>query len=288
MNSIVEKPNIQDYHDYLEFLRDWIEYLKDQEKGFSLRKVAKEAGMASGYLSMCFSGKRILSKKAFDKIKPYLNLNTRELKYLELLRVIADSEISRQRVEALNEIQKMKDYRSSHRSELEVHQYLSHWYNVAIREMVNFKDFQPDPGWIQERLRGRVSQKEIEDALLFLVNFGFIQKDENGTYSVVQKQLDCHEGVFKISLGEFHRQMLDWAKTSIDEVPRKDRLLMGRTAVLSPAQFKVAQEIIIEAVRKIEDIKGGEISDSSEVYHIELAAFPLSKKIIADDENVGE
>ncbi|WP_295904224.1 DUF4423 domain-containing protein [uncultured Bdellovibrio sp.] len=282
------KPNIQEYHDYLEFLKDWIEYLKEREKGFSLRKVAKEAGIASGYLPMCFSRKRVLSLRTYEKIKPLLKLSAKEEKYLDLLRVIAESEEPKMRVQALTDLQKLKDYKESNRSELEVHQYLSRWYYVVIREMVNMPEFNGKAEWIQERLRGRVSQKEIEEALQFLVNFGFIVKNDQGKYAVVDKQLNCEEGVFKLSLGEFHRQMLDWAKLSIEETPRAERLLLGHTASLTAKQFEKVQSLLKETIGEVEIVDNKAHSADMEVYHIELTAFPLTKKKSSLSEDVGE
>nr|BFD61125.1 hypothetical protein CKG001_32320 [Bdellovibrio sp. CKG001]BFD64588.1 hypothetical protein BdHM001_32690 [Bdellovibrio sp. HM001] len=288
MATVVKRPLIQEYHDYLEFLKDWVEYLKDREKGFSLRQVAKEAGMASGYLPMCFARKRKLSRRALAKLKPHLKMTPKEERYLDLLQVIAESEDPKERVQALTGLQKLRDYKESNRHELEVHQYLSKWYFVAIRELVNLPEFSADPVWIQQKLRGRVSQKEVEDALDFLLKFGFVDKDSDGKYKVIQKQLDCHEGVFKISLGEFHRQMLDWAKTSIEEVPRAERLLLGHTAALTKGQFEAVQTILRDALASLEKVDAADADPTGEVYHIELAAFPLTKKVAEDDEVMGE
>lgn len=282
------KPNIQEYHDYLEFLKDWIESLKEREKGFSLRKVAKEAGIASGYLPMCFKRERKLSQKAYEKIKPHLKLSAKEERYLDLLRIIAESEVPKERVEALTGLQKLKDYKANNRSELEVHQYLSRWYYVVIREMVNMPEFTGYSEWIQERLRGRVSQKEIEEALEFLVKYEFIHKNAQGKYVVASKQLDCHEGVFKLSLGEFHRQMLDWAKASIEDLPREERLLLGHTASLSKEQFEKVQAVLREAIAEIESVDNKQHAQGMEVYHIELTAFPLTKKNSSQSGSVGE
>lgn len=281
------KPNIQDYHDYLEFLKDWTNYLKDQEKGFSLRKIAKEAGIASGYLPMCFSRKRKLSYKFYEKIKPLLKLSIKELRYLDLLKTIAESEVPKERVQALTDLQKLKDYKDNHHSELEAHQYLSNWYYVAIRELVNLPEFTNDSVWIQERLRGRVSQKQIIEAMQFLLKYEFISKDNSGKFRVAEKQLSCHEGVYKISLGEFHRQMLDIAKISIDVVSRDERLLLGHTAALSKDQYEKIQEILKEAINKIENVDETTQAET-EVYQIEVAAFPLTKKSSAGSGNVGQ
>ena len=281
------KPNIQNYHDYLEFLKDWTEYLKEQERGFSLRKIAKDAGIASGYLPMCFSRKRKLSLKFYEKIKPFLKLSIKEKRYLDLLRVIAESEIPNERVHALTGLQKLKDYKENHHSELEAHQYLSRWYYVAIRELVNLPDFKNEPAWIQERLRGRISQKEISEGMQFLINYGFVLKSSTGKFQVAEKQLSCHEGVYKISLGEFHRQMLDIAKNSIEDVSREERILLGHTVALSKEQYDKIQVILKEAINKIETVDNSS-QPGSEVYQIEVAAFPLTKKTSSGSDKVGE
>lgn len=288
------RPNIQEYHNYLEFLKDWIQFLKEREKGFSLRKIAKEAGMASGYLPMCFSGKRKLSEKFYLKIKPHLKLSQKEERQLDLLRTIAESDDPTVRSSALSSLQKSKDYREANRSELEVHQYLSRWYYVAIRELINGPGFKDDVEWIQARLRGRISQKEVEEALQFLVKFGFVAKDVDGKYTVAQKQLDCHEGVYKISLGQFHRQMLDLAKLSIEETPRAERLLLGHTASLSKDQFDRIQAILKESLTEIESVNKNSSGENNtnvketNVYHIELALFPLTKHAGSNSGNEGE
>lgn len=291
MKEVVKKPNIQEYHDYLLFLKDWIQFLKDRERGFSLRKIAKEVGMASGYLPMCFSGKRRLSEKYYLKIKPHLKLSQKEERYLDLLRVIAESEDTKRRVQALTDLQKLKDYKETNRSELEVHQYLSRWYYVAIRELINGPSFKEDVEWIQERLRGKVSQKEIEEALQFLIKFAFVERNSEGQLKVAQKQLDCHEGVFKISLGEFHRQMLDLAKLSIEETPRAERLLLGHTVALSKAEYEKIQKILKDSLKQIESVEkveNCEKEDRADVYHVELALFPLTKRSVNGSEGAGE
>ena len=281
------KLNIQNYHDYLEFLKAWTEYLKEQKKDFSLRKVAKEAGIASGYLSMCFNRKRKMSKTVYDKIKPLLHLSNKEIRILDLLRVISESEIPKERVDALSDLQKLSDYKASHNSELEVHQYLSHWYYVAIRELVNLPDFKIDSAWIQSRLFGRISQKEVLQGTQFLLNYGFILKTPSGKFEVAKKQLSCHEGVYKISLGEFHRQMLDIAKKSIDDTSRDERLLLGHTVALSVVQYDKIQNILREAIEKIESLDTTSGSES-EVYQIQVAAFPLTKKPAPGNDQAGD
>ena len=62
-----ERPDIFSYHDYRVFLKDWFEFRKQEGKGFSVRSVARDAKLGSGYLPMVLAGERNLSPKALAK-----------------------------------------------------------------------------------------------------------------------------------------------------------------------------------------------------------------------------
>lgn len=269
------KPNIFRYHDYMEFLTDWLEYLKTEQSGFSLRKLAAEAGIAIGYLPMALSRKRPLTEKALKKLLPKLKLKPRERTFLLLLRTIAESEDQSERVQALTKIQKFKMYRENNFGEVEVHRYLTKWFYVCIREMSMIEGFSADPHWIRSRLRGQLTIVEIELALKFLVENGFM-KEDNGQLKAIERNLDCREGAFKLSLGKFHTDMLEFAQKSIAEVPRAQRSLLCHTAAIREQDFPEITKILEEALQKIERFCTSAVQPDS-IYHIEFAAFPMTK-----------
>lgn len=274
--SSTPRPDITKCHDYFAFLKDWTEYMKSARPGFSLRTLARDAGLAVGYLPMVFSGQRRLSEKAFEKILPHLGLSAVERRVLEKLRVIGESENVERREQALRELQRSARYREDNPQEWEVHRYLSHWLHVAIRELAQLTEFREDPAWIQERLRGKFSRAEIEKALQFLEGAGFLQRTKDGLRGH-KKVLQCEDGIFKMSLGGFHRQMLEEASKSIEDVARADRLLMGHTKAMSREQFERLKEKITQFVREIENEPLVVANSPAEVYHIEVATFPLTK-----------
>ncbi len=269
------KPNIFRYHDYMEFLKDWLEYLKKAHVGFSLRKLAGEAEIAIGYLPMALSRKRPLTEKALKKLIPKLKLNSKEKTFLLLLRTIGESENQSERVQALTKIQKFKMYRENNLGEVEVHRYLTKWFYVCIREMSMIEGFSADPHWIRSRLRGQLTILEIETALKFLVEKGFM-KEENGQLKAVERNLDCREGAFKLSLGKFHTDMLEFAQKSIVEVPRAQRSLLCHTAAIREQDFPEITKILEEALKKIEQFCLSAVGPNS-IYHVEFAAFPMTK-----------
>ena len=81
--------------------------------------------------------------------------------------------------------------------------------------------------------------------------------------------------------------MLDIAKNSIDEVSREERILLGHTVALSKDQYDKVQSILRDAINKIETVENTS-QPETEVYQIEVAAFPLTKKSSPGSGKVGE
>jgi len=163
----VLRPSIYLFLDYKEFFRVWIEYLKESLGKYSMRQLSRDSGLALGHLSNIISGKRPLTHKALAKLLPHLHLNEKEEDYLEQLRILTDSKTAKGKNKALAKIHKFQEFKSLNPQEVESYQYLSHWYYVAIREMVLLPDFKEDPKWIQKRLRYEVSLENIKQALCF-------------------------------------------------------------------------------------------------------------------------
>ncbi|MGZ3769934.1 MAG: DUF4423 domain-containing protein [Bdellovibrio sp.] len=272
----IKQPNVFEYEDVGSFLKDWLNFQKLHKKN-SLRRLTKESDVSVGSLSMALNGKRRLTTKALQKLLDNLKLNQQERRFLELLHTVEDSESPVVRVDALCEMARLSSYKKTNQKEHNTVTYLTKWFHVAIREMVLLPDFKEDPVWIQKRLRGRIGLNEVNEALEFLVNGGYINRDANGKMTLPEIDLQCKEGIYRISLAEFHRQVLEMAHKSIHDVDRDQRYILGRTVSISSSEFKQAKEIFDEALRKIEAL-GQQKASSKEVYHFELAAFPMTEK----------
>ncbi|MCM2276450.1 MAG: TIGR02147 family protein [Oligoflexia bacterium] len=270
-----ERPDIFRYHDYREFLKDWFDFLKKMQPGFSLRMLAQQAELASGYLPMVLSGKRPLSAKALAKLALVLGFPKAERSYLEALVSLGTSDSQDARLEALERMKRFQSYRKLNPKEIEVYQYLTRWHYVAIREMAALPEFKADAAWIRERLKGRVSLKEIKEALEFLVQNGYLELRADGSVTPPDKNLDCLGGVYRVALAEFHREMFQLASDSIESTPSAERSIQGHTFALDEKGFDRAREILNEALSKIRALEE-EGSGTDTVYHAELALFPLT------------
>jgi uncharacterized protein (TIGR02147 family) len=269
------KPDIFTYHDFRVFLRDWLEYLRKIDSRFSLRTLAKKSRLSVAYLPMVFSGSRKLSQKSLQKMLPHLQLSSTEQSYFELICQLGQGEANDETLEALKKIQRFHSYAEKNPRETEVYNYLSRWYNIVIREMVQIKEFRADANWIHRRLAYKVPLAEVERALSFLISHGFIEVGPNGVCRVPERALDCEGQVFKIALTQFHKKMIEFGIVALDETPRERRDITGMTIPISDENFKQVRAILDSALRQIEELSAKDKSPDS-VYHVAFLAYPMT------------
>jgi len=268
------RPDLFRYHEYRSFLKDWLTWLKVGQS-LSLREIARKAGVGAAFLSMVISGKRELSSKALKKLTPALQLTTQEASYFQSMVTLGTAQTQDVRLQALAKMKRFRSYRNLNPKEIEVYQYLTHWYFVAIREMTALPDFKLDPKWIQSKLRAPVDIADIKRALTFLTENGFITQLPDGSITPPDKNLDCTGGVYKVALTQYHNEMLELASAAIQNTPSAERTLLGHTLHIPEKSFDQAREILNEAVEKL---KALETATCDSIYHAEFALFPLTRR----------
>lgn len=270
-----KRPNIFQFHDYRMFLKEWFAYRKGKEKGFSLRSLAGQAGVATGYLPMVLNGKRALSDSALKSLLPYLGLSPNETSFFENMVVLGTSDSNVERVSALDRMKRFGEFKRQNPNETEAYEYLTHWYFVAIREMATLKDFKLDPQWIQENLTFPLTLTEIKAALNFLIKNSYIVVNPDGTVQPPTKYLDCSGGIYRVALADFHREIYSLAVRSIESTPSEEREIQGQTFAISSGDVDKAKEILREALEKIRSL-GQKQAQAELVYHFEMALFPMT------------
>ena len=271
------KPNIFHYHDYVQFLNDWMVFQKKNQKRFSLRQLAGKCRISVGYLPMVLSGQRPLSQDALDKLIPEMRLTKSEQIFFEAIHSLGTTSSQSVRAECLNQMRRYSAYREHFPNESEVYRYLTKWYFSAIRELSADPEFKLDGEWIQSRLREHVPLAEIKEALAFLVDHKYVIISEAGTVAPPEKHLSCEGGIYKVALTEYHRQFLSLSEKSIENVESTNRHLIGHTFAVSEKKFEIIQELLKEVVVKIQAITNEKNTEPRDtVYHLEMALFPLT------------
>lgn len=272
---MLQRPNVHEYHDYRRYLADWFAFKRKTEK-LSLREFSRRAGLSKSFLSLILNGKRTLTEPVMEQILAHMDLIPTDAAYFKTLRRLGESQNSNEQSAALQKLQNSKAYRRLNPKEFEVYRYFSRWQHIVIREMAGLQHFKLDAQWIRERLPEKLTLKQVQDAIDFLLKFGYIQKmgESDAGFAAKDSGVQCEGAVYRLALSDFHKKMLTMAAESIHSVPREERNLLSYTIGMSPSTFEKTKAIMEKAMEEIRALSAT-APDRDAIYHVGFVAFPV-------------
>ncbi len=225
--------SVYGYTDYRAYLRAFYNHKKQSVRGYSYRAFSKAAGFTSpNFLKLVIEGKRNIGNDALGKFVKALHLNNQMGEYFTALVNMNQSKTDAEKEQWFLEIQKLTPHAKKRQLHVEEHQYLSHWLYPAIREMIALDDFSDDPYWIARRLNGNANVGEIAAAMKFLVEEGYIRKGVDGSYSANDNIVITSDEVKNLAIRNYHRQMMEQAKVSLESIAMSEREFAALTFTL--------------------------------------------------------
>ena len=153
--------SVYGYTDYRAYLKDFYEFRKDSQRGYSYRAFSKAAGFSSpNILKLVMEGSRNISPEATLKFIKGLGLTGQMAEYFSTLvrmnqsKSDADKEYYFKILKKLTPQSKRRDLDQDNLT------YMSHWLFPVIREMVALDDFRDDPYWLSRRIQGKATVVE--------------------------------------------------------------------------------------------------------------------------------
>lgn len=270
------------YTDYRDYLRDFYEFRKDSEKGYSYRTFSKVAGFTSpNILKLVIEGSRNISADASSKFAKALGLRGQMAEYFVTLVRLNQTKSDADKEYYFKILQKLTPQSKRRELQAESLKYLSHWLYPVIREMVTLPDFRDDPYWISRRITGKTNLHEISQALQFLIKEGFIEKTDASGYAAKDKMILTQDEVKNLAIRAYHRSMLEQAKEKLESLSVEEREFGALTFVLP-------ESAISELKYKLKTFRG-EIhtwamqvatqQDSDVIVQVNYQMYPHTKKV---------
>lgn len=228
---------------------------------YSLRSLAKRAGLQPGAVSGILSGKRFVSAKLAERIAQNLLLDPQER--AELL-----GAFPRRRAPAT---ERKDDPQYLQLSALH-YKIIAGWEHYALLSLLKVKGFRNDPLWISKRLG--ISATAASQALARLLELGLVRHSKNGLERA-QSRFRSSDDHADLSVRRSHEQGLELAKESLHRDPVPVRDLSSITMAIDPALIPRAKE----AIRRFQDELAAilEQGEATEVYRFSAQLFPLTK-----------
>lgn len=270
-------PPITDYLDYRIFLHDYYEEQK-AISSFSWRSFSKLAGFSSSaYLKLVCDGKTRLSKVGAVRVAAGLKFSKIQTEYFCTLVHYCDSDNA---VEKKADLKKLQDIAKNSKVRIvgsDACKYFESWWNPVLRELVTLM-----PGatalQISNMLYGGVTRVDVQEALDFLVEAGFLMRVSTNTYEQTDMAISGASEAIPKAIRSMHKHMAILAANMIDSLPKSERNVSGLTIAANKHTYeRVVNELNI-CRKKIASIVTN-AEDANRIYRVNLQMFPVTKEI---------
>ena len=275
-NKKPSMPDVLQYTNYRVFLHDYYAYKKSTSAVFSLRFFAAKAGLSShAHLKLVMDGKRNITKNTVVKIIQGLNLADERATYFENLVFFNQAKTDKEKAFYYGKLVKSTPGSRLHKMDQAHFRIFTEWYHSVIREMVELRGFNPAPEWISRRLGGTITPAQAAESLNLLSSLGLISRTANG-YSQAQSLITTDDEVSDLLVKQYHRQMLDQAKDSMENVPAEKRDISAVTFAIQRKDFPALKKHLQLMRKELLDFSS-EPGTGEDVVQVNIQLFPLTR-----------
>lgn len=270
-------PNIFQYTNYRNFIKDWIETKKRHNSKYSYRYFSARSGFSSSnFLSLVVKGKRNLTNSSIGKIAGGLGLKKQERVFFEDLVFMNQATTHAEKDHYYQCMLRSKFFLKCQILEKFQYDYFSNWYHPVIREMIDFVPQPLDPDAIATSIQPPISKKQVLHSINLLLDLGLIEEYEEGKFRKKEAVLTTGSEVRALQVTNFHKQMAELADSALDRFPSAQRDISG--IVLSMNAKKMPEiKKKIEAFRdELADMAAGDESENA-VFYVQIRTFPLTQ-----------
>jgi uncharacterized protein (TIGR02147 family) len=270
--------DIFEYIDYRKLLKDLYEEKKKEFPFFSYRYIAQKVGFNSaGFFINIVQRKRNISSESIFKFAQVFKFKAVETEYFEMLVMFDQAKTHDQKKYYFEKIL------ASKKSKIKVtdaqhYEFYSKWYYTAVREVLNFYEFDGDYGLLAKKLSPAITPAEAKKAVTLLETMGFIKKNERGFYQLVDANITTGYDAKSLAINNFLISTTELARQAIDRYPREQRSMSTISFSCSADGYSQIDERLKRIRLEIAEIVRAD-KNIDRAYHINFHVFPLSNPV---------
>ena len=271
-------PNIYDYLDFRQYLRDYYAEQKAKNPHFSYESFTRLAGFkAKSLIHNILSGKRNVSKDGVFQIGNALKLGRKELAFFQVLVDFGQATEPSTRSLHFDKLCEASPHSPARKLQQNSYEYYSQWYFPAIRELACMVRFEKDFEKLGRSLKPPIGAEQARRAVDLLVGLGLLEKTRTG-YRQTSTSVTTGDEVRSLAVADYHRQNTDLAKLAIDSTPAEERDITSLTMSISKATFEAIKSEVRACRRRIAQLANAETAPSR-IFHLNFHFFPTSAEL---------
>ena len=270
-------PNVHQYSDYRQFLRDAYALNKARHSAFSYRYLALKGGVnSSAFFKYVIEGKRNLSKGTLLKTCLAFGLKDREAEYFENLVFFNQAKTVKEKNLYFDRLTRLRGDFDVKRVEESQYAYYSQWYHSAVRELLSMARPGGEAKAIAQALLPAITPKQAQDSVELLRRLGLVRKDAQGRWRQADPVLSTGNQIASQVVINFQLMMLDLAKEAFDRCQPEERLMASTTFAISEAAVDLFKKKIRQFRSELLELARTE-EKPERVYQLNLNFFPTSR-----------
>lgn len=276
----LEELSVIGFTNYRIFLATYFAQEKKSNPRFSYGEWAKRLNSKdASTLTKIIRGQRHPGPRLIGQLVTYFKFNDSESRYfrsmIQMEKVKEESVLRLQVLESLGKLNVKT--RPKKEIDSEAFALISKWYSLAIRQMVKIPNFKLDSNWIADHLQFPVAAGEIQQMLETLISRGFLSVSEESKVAV-SAPLDTINDKTDINVRNYHCEMLENAKTSIQKTATEEREFTSLTLAFQSSRIQEAKDLIRKFKADFDELLGepNAGSDCDSVYQFQMQFFPLT------------
>lgn len=272
-------PQILDYNDYREYLKDCLERMRESRPWFSLRYLSKQIELDPGNLVKVVQKERHLPDRCLGQLASELGLNQRETEYLEHLADFAKARTAEQTKRAYEKLLDLK-YARPEVLGRDQYSFYRDWKCTAVLALLHIDRIKGTESVLAEMLEPKTSVEEVHRVLALLSELGLARAGKGGKWVACKSILTTGETWKDIAIREFQKETLQLAGRALDRIPKEERDISTLTVTLGAKDLDRIREMARQFRREVLSI-AAQAPDPERVWQLNLQLFPLSRKVEA-------
>jgi uncharacterized protein (TIGR02147 family) len=272
------RPDIFEYIDFRKYLTAWREAEKENNPGLTHEYLSAKLGQKNrAYFGDLEKGRRTVGQGVLERLTKLLALSGDEAKYFRAIVGYGQPTTCEERefwfeqaIQLNNTPKRLVDGRT--------YAFYKKWYHATVRAFLETCDFTDDYAGASRKLYGRVSPKQVKEAIKNLVSLGLVAKNAQGFLKPTDKVLTTGDAVRDELLRQYQLSNHDILRSVLE----KDEPATHNSSQLT---FSVSQEGIERIMKRIKQLRSEIISivhkdeqKAQRVYKVAIHAYAESRK----------
>ncbi|MCO4753514.1 MAG: TIGR02147 family protein [Bacteriovoracaceae bacterium] len=269
---------VQTYTNYKAFLLSYSEDAKRQNKNWSLGVWARQLGLKdTSSITKILNGQRHPGDKLTKKLNEFFKFEHDESQYFaDLVRLQKHGNDPKLCIAILERMEKLHPNAHLRIIDMSTFNLISHWYCLAIREMVRLERFKEDYEWISSKLNFKVTPKEVKKTINLLIELDLLERNSEGKLAINQHgRVHTNNDIASEAIKRYHEQTLENAKLAVRHFSTDEREFQASSFNMRRENMPKAKELIREFKSKF--VKLLEEEKSDDVFQIQLQFYPITK-----------